>query len=212
MKKLISIIIVLALVFPFAITAYAATTSTTDTYELYTEYAQIIDNANDTYGLNLTLLPYNEIDDFCSPDEFYEIVTGYCQARSQAFTAGPQGSASSIGARGVGVVTVPSVKTRTYPEDTITITFYGTFEVRRDLDGNYYIASKSFATYTQSSNGIIAFEKNGNPTTSLIDGGRTTVVTQSFRVTVRGYFEEYESVSASYYMSPANGNISALSY
>ena len=211
MKKLISMIVVLALVFSFAITAYAATTSTTDTYELYTEYAQIIDNANETYGLDLSLLPYNEIDVFCSADEFYEIVLGYCHARSRAFAAGPQSSASSTGARGVGVVTVPNVKTRTYTDDTITITFYGTFEVRKDLDGDYYIANKSFTTYTQSRNGIIAFEKNGNPTTSVIDGGRTTVVTQSFRVTVSGYFEEYESVSASYYMSPATGNISALS-
>ena len=212
MKKLISMFVVLALVFSFAITAYAADTSNENAYALYTEYAQIINNANETYGVDLSLLPFDQIDDFCSPEEFYEIVSSYCQVRSVEFSAGPQITVTTAGARGVGVVTVPNVRTKAYPEDTITITFYGTFEVRRNLDGSYYIADKSFRTHTQSANGIIAFSVNGNPTTSLIDGGRTTVVTQNFQVIIRGYFEDYASVSASYYMSPANGNISALSY
>lgn len=212
MKKLISMFVVLALVFSFAITAYAADTSNEDHYALYNEYAQIINNANETYGLDLSLLPFDQIDDFCSPEEFFEIVSSYCQARSVEFSAGPQTTASSTGARGVGVVTVPNVRTKTYTEDTITVTFYGTFDVRRDLEGRYYIASKSFTTYTQSASGIISFVVYGNPTTSLIDSGRTTVVTQKFEVVIRGYFSDYASVSASYYMSPANGNISALSY
>ena len=80
------------------------------------------------------------------------------------------------------------------------------------MEGRYYIASKSFTTYTQSASGIISFVVYGNPTTSLIDSGRTTVVTQKFEVVIRGYFSDYASVSASYYMCPANGNISALSY
>lgn len=212
MKKLISMVIVLALVFSFAITAYAAEVSDADKYSLYTEYAQIIEDANETYGLNLSLLPYDQIDDFCSAEEFSSIVASYCQLRSVEFSAGVQSSMHNTGARGVGVVTVPNVKTKTYTEDTITVTFYGTFDVRRDLEGNYYIASKSFTTYTQSANGIITFVVNGSPTTSLIDGGRTTVVTQNFSVVIRGYFSDYASVSAKYYMSPANGNISALTY
>lgn len=204
--------VVLALVFSFAIPTYAADTSTTDSYSLYTEYAQIIADANETYGINLSLLPYDQIDAFVSVEEFSSIVASYCQLRSVEFSAGLQSSMESTGTRDVGVVTVPNVKTKTYAEDVITITFYGTFDVRKNLNGLYYIASKSFTTYTQSANGIIAFVVDGSPTTSLMDGERTTVVTQNFRVVIRGYFSDYASVSAKFYLSPTKGTISALTY
>lgn len=211
MKKITSIFVVLALVFSFAIPTFAAT-STNDSYSLYTEYAQIIIYANETYGLSLSLLPYDQIDNFVSAEEFSSIVANYCQLRSVEFSAGIQSSMNSTGTRGVGVVTVPNVKTKIYAEDTITVTFYGTFDVRKNLNGLYYIASKSFTTYTQSANGIIAFVVDGSPTTSLMDGDRTTVVTQNFRVVIRGYFSDYASVSAKYYLSPTQGTVTALTY
>lgn len=212
MKKLISMIIVLALVLTFTIPAFAVDTATTDPVLLYNEYIQIIDEANKTYDLDLTLLPYDQIDSFCSAEEFSTIVSNYCQLRTVEFSAGLQSSMGSMGARGVGVVTVPNVKTKSYAEDTITITFYGTFDVRKNLNGLYYAASKSFTVYTQSSQGIIAFVISGDPTTSLMDGGRTTVVTQNFNVVIRGYFSDYASVSAQYYLSPTYGTVSALTY
>lgn len=210
MRKVILVAVMLVILFSLAVTVHAAEAPTKDTQALYEEYAQIIYEANETYGLNLTLLPYDQIEDFCSVEEFASTIDDYCRLRSVEFSSMPQSNIHSTGARGVGVVTVPNVKTKTYEDDTITITFYGTFEVRQDLNGTYYIASKSFVTYTASTNGNIHFVAEGTPTTRVIDGGRTTVVTQNFRAYIRGTATDLVPVSANYYMSPATGNISAI--
>lgn len=210
MRKVISMAVAFLILFSFTVSAHAAEAPMQDTQSLYEEYAQIIFEANETYGLNLTLLPYDQIEDFCSAEEFASTIDDYCRLRSVEFSSMPQSTMHSTGARGVGVVTVPNVKTKTYEDDTITITFYGTFEVRQDLNGTYYIASQSFTAYTSSTNGNIHFVAEGTPTTRVIDGGRTTVVTQNFRAYIQGTATDLAPVSAYYYMSPATGNISAI--
>lgn len=214
MKKFISLTVILALILcsflSLGPTAYAASTTIDNTHLLYAEYSRIINEANEFYGINLSLLPYNELKDFCSAEEFALLVEQYCESRTTNFATDDNLTIVPTTARGVGVVTVPNVKTKTYVEDTILITFYGTFDVRRNLNGDYYINSQSFIIYTQSTNGIISFSVNGSPTYSVADRGRTTIVTQNFTVSIRGYFEDYVSVSASFYLSPASGNISAI--
>lgn len=209
MKKFISVFIVLVLAISLCPAVFATENITVNPQSLYEQYEQIIDEANETYECSLSLLPFEEIKDFCSAEEFKAEVINYCENRDNPFETSPGTVTGNVSGRGSGVVTVPCVKTKNIGQATLTATFYGTFDVRMKANGTYYIYSKSFSVRTRSSNGNIGFEIDGNPSVSTVDGGRTIRVTQQFRVLVQGYFSENTSVTATYIMNFGNGNITA---
>lgn len=154
-------------------------------------------------------MPFNEIEDFCSAEEFRAKVVSYCENRNNPFECSVGTISGNVSSRGSGVVTVPCIRAKNYGQDTMTITFYGTFDVRMRPSGTYYIYSQSFIVNARSANGIIGFEAQGNPTVSTVDGGRTIRVTQQFRVLIESHFYENTSVTGTYIMNFGNGNISA---
>lgn len=206
MKKLLSFIVVLAVLFTLSPAVLAADTTTDDLHALYEEYGQIISSANKLYGLSLYLLPFDEIEDFCSPEEFRTSVVNYIEYREAPLTT--TGNEMNTVMRGTGSQFVTNVKTRDYYNDRVTITFQGNFDVK--YASGYYISYMHFNVLTQSRNGSVAFNLKGDVSTSTTDGGRTIRATQVFAVTVLGQFAEDVSVSASFYMSPATGTITAL--
>lgn len=211
MKKVISLFAAFMFVLSMCPAVFAAepTSFVADPQSLYAQYEEIIAEANETYGCSLFLTPFEEMKDFCSVEEFRESVINYCENRNEPFVSliGPM--SGNTAERGSGVVTVPCTRTKTYPQDTVTVTFYGTFEVRTNTSGYYYIASQSFSVYTGSANGKIYFTTQGNPSVRTVDGGRTIMVTQQFNVYVEGRFGETTSLTATYIMNFANGNITA---
>lgn len=209
MKKIISVLIVLVLTMSLCPAVFAQENITVNPQSLYEQYEQIIAEANETYGCSLSLLPFEEIKDFCSVEEFRAEVINYCENRDNPFETSLGTVTGNVSGRGSGVVTVPCVRTKNIGQATLTATFYGTFDVRMKANGTYYIYSKTFSVRTHSSNGNYGFEINGNPSVSAIDGGRTIRVTQQFRVLVQGYFSENTSVTATYIMNFGNGNVTA---
>ena len=208
-KKTLSLFAVIVFILSLCPVAFAAENSSDEVYRLYEEYEHIISEANDTYGCALYLLPFEEMENFGSVEEFRAKVISYCESRNVPITQSVGTISGNVPSRGVGVVTIPNVKTRTYSRDTVTITFYGTFDVRAKTDGSYYIYSQNYIVYSRSANGIILYAAQGNPTTKVIDGGRTILVTQQFKIYVDGQFGEDTSVMAGYIVNFSNGNITA---
>ena len=213
MKKVLSILIVFVLTLSLCPAVFAAENSapTAAPQSLYAQYEDIIAEANETYGCSLYLMPFDEIKDFCSVEEFRAKVVSYCENRDNLFESSVGTITGNASGRGSGVVTVPCVRTKNYGQDTMTVTFYGTFDVRMRTSGTYYIYSQSFSVRARSANGIIGFEAQGNPTVSTVYGGRTIRVTQQFRVLVESHFYENTSVTGGYIMNFGNGNITASS-
>lgn len=211
MKKLLSVITAILLFISICPAVFAAENINVNPQSLYTQYEQTIAEANETYECSLSLLPFEEIKDFCSAEEFRAKVINYCENRDNPFETTVGTVTGNVSGRGSGVVTVPCVRTKNIGAATLTATFYGTFDVRMKTNGTYYIYSQSFSVRAQSSNGNVGFEIYGNPTVKTIDGGRTIRVTQEFRVLVQRLFSEYTSVTASYIMNYGNGNITVES-
>lgn len=209
MKKIISLLIILVLTMGLCPAVFAAESVITDPQSLYAQYEEIISEANETYGCSLSLLPFEEIKDFCSAEEFRSEVINYCENRDNPFETSLGTVTGNASGRGSGVVTVPCVRTKNLGQATLTATFYGTFDIRMKTNGTYYVYSKSFSVRTHSSNGNIGFEVDGNPSVSAVDGGRTIRVTQQFRVLVQGLFSENTSVTATYIVNFGNGNVTA---
>lgn len=209
MKKILTILMVCVLTISLCPAVFAAESVTTDPQSLYAQYEQIITEANETYGCSLYLLPFDEIEDFCSVEEFRLRVFDYCENRDNPFENSVGTVTGNVSGRASGVVTVPCIRTKTYNQDTMTITFYGTFDVRMKSNGTYYIYSQSFSVRARSANGIYAYSIIGNPTVSTIDGGRTIRATQQFEVRIDGLFAENTSVTATYIMNFGNGNVTA---
>lgn len=211
MKKFLSIAVVFVLVFSMCPAVFAAEELSPNTQALYQQYEQIIAEANEEYNCSLFLVPYEEMEDFCSIEEFRERVFEYCEYRNVPFTHSEGIVTGGQSTRENRVVTVPCIRRKTYPQDTIIATFYGTFDVRMKVNGMYYIASQSFTVYTRSENGYYSAIVEGNPTVRTVDGGRTINVTQQLAIYVQGQFGENTSVTATYIMNFGNGNITASS-
>ena len=213
MKKVVSLFVVFVLALSICPAVFATETPalTADPQSLYAQYEEIIVEANETYGCSLYLLPFDEMDDFCSVEEFRERVNRYCESRNEPFVTTVGTITGNTSGRGAGVVTIPNIRTRNHQEDTVTITFYGTFDVRAKTSGYYYVYSQSHVVNTTSANGIILYAVDGSPTVRTVDGGRTIMVTQQFKVYVRGQFGEDTSVGATYILNLVNGNITASS-
>lgn len=153
------------------------------------------------------MLPFEEIKDFCSAEEFRAEVINYCENRDNPFETSIGTVTGNVSGRGSGVVTVECVRTKNIGAATLIATFYGTFDVRMKANGTYYVYSKSFSVRSRSSNNAVGFEVDGSPSVSTVDGGRTVRVTQQFRVLVEGHFSENTSVTATYTVN--FGNVTA---
>ncbi len=212
MKKVISMVLTLALLFALAVPAFATDTQALTQAEkeaLYAKYQEMAAAANEEYGLAISVLPFNEIETFYSEEEYAQILADFC-----GFLLAPKvcanGEAPTGTLRGAGTTTVPYYTTQTHGSTTVSVTIYGTFDIGGYADGTYYIRSMAFNAVASSSSSYLYYVKNGSASvTGYVDGGRTMIVTQNFDVFSDNAFHSTTSVNAYFYFNKNTGSVSA---
>lgn len=211
MKKILSMILALTLMFALAVPALATDGQSLTLEEkeaLYAKYEEMVAAANEEYGLEISVLPFDEIESFYSEEEYALILANYCEFESKPWVRVYNENPVVFAAR--GLLYVPYTTTRTHGNVTVTITFGGSFDVRSRSDGTYYIYSQSFTSQASSNSGSLHYVNVGSPgITGYIDGGRTMVVTQNYKIYVDNAFDSNTSVNAYYYFNDNTGYISA---
>ena len=212
MKKVISMVLTLVLLFALAVPALATDGQALTQAEkeaLYAKYQEMAAAANEEYGLDISVLPFDELETFYSEEEFAQILADFCGHLSTPWVH-VEGEAPTGAMRGVGITAVPYYTTRTHGSTTVSITIYGSFDIGRYASGSYYINSMYFNAVATSSSSYLYYAKNGAASvTGYIDGGRTMVVTQNFDIYTNSSLTASTSVNAYFYFNEATGTVSA---
>ena len=212
MKKVISMVLTLALLFALSVPALAEGEQALTQAEkeaLYAKYEEMVAAANEEYGLDISVLPFDELETFYSEEEFAQILADFCgillapQVRVDG--EGPTGAL-----RGVGITAVPYYTKYVHGSTTVSITIYGSFNIGAWPDNTYYIRSMEFDAVASSSSSYLYYAKNGGASvTGYIDGGRTMVVTQNFDIYTYSSLTASTSANAYFYFNEATGTVSA---
>lgn len=212
MKRFMVAVVVLLFIISCPLVTFATEEKKLTNEELYACYQEIIEKTNEKYGYDFCLVDIKDISCFWSVEEFQNIVEAYCAYKAEKSVAIiPQLNAQGA-SRANKVVTASNTVTETHALDTITITFYGTFDIKQNsTTGSHYVDSESYTVYTRSQNGIVTYEPYGATIVQTYDHGRSHYAVQNFRVLVYGAFSEYSEASAGFYISPATGNVTPLS-
>ena len=212
MKKTLSMVLALVLLFALAVPAFATDGQALTQAEkeaLYAKYQEMAAAANEEYGLDISVLPFHEIETFYSEEEYAQILADLC-GFLLAPTVRAAGEAPTGALRGAGTTTVPYYTTRTHGSTTVSVTIYGTFDIGRYASGSYYINSMYFNAVATSSSSYLYYAKNGAASvTGYIDGGRTMVVTQNFDIYTNSSLTASTSVNAYFYFNQNTGFVSA---
>ena len=211
MKRLLVSIVVLLFAISCSLVTFAAEEKKLTNEELYACYQEIIEKSNEKYGYSFSLVDFDDIPRFPTVDEFQSLVEAYCEGKREGRTTLTPQLEKQETTRGAKSVTASNVVTKELNLDTVTITFYGTFNIRRNAAGSHYVENESYTFRTRSQNGIIIYEPYGTTTVEVYDHGRSHYAVQVFRVLIDGMFEEYDSAQAGFYISPATGNVTPLS-
>ncbi len=212
MKKVLSMVLTLALLFALAVPAFATDNQDLTLEEkqaLYAKYEEMVAAANEEYGLEISVLPFDEIESFYSEEEFAQMLAEFCGI----LLAPPVrvGGAAPTGAiRGAGTTTVPYSTTQVHGSTTVSITIFGTFDVSAWPDGTYYIRSMAFNAVASSSSYLYYVKDGDGRVTGYADGGRTLIVTQDFDIYTYNVFAASTSVNAYFYFNDNTGTITAL--
>ena len=212
MKKVFSMVLTLALLFVLAVPAFATDNQDLTLEEkqaLYAKYEEMVAAANEAYGLDISVLPFDELETFYSEEEFAQILAEFSASLSAPWVR--VGGAAPTGAiRGAGTTTVPYSTTQVHGSTTVSITIFGTFNIGYYPGGPYYINWMSFDAVTSSSSSTLFYAKNGGASvTGYIDGGRTMVVTQNFDIYTYGTLTASTSVNAYFYFNDVGGYVTA---
>ena len=159
MKRLLVAIVVLLFAISCPLVAFASEEKKLTNEELYACYQEVIEKTNEKYGYSFSLVGFEDMPCFWSIDEFQNIVDEYCRFKAEKSVKAIQAPAEKSNDSGNRVVTVSNAVTETHALDTVTITFYGTFDIKQNITtGRYYIDSESYTIYTRSQNGIVTYE------------------------------------------------------
>lgn len=209
MRKALCLFFVIIMMLPVGTTAFA---DETDKNTLYETYQSLVDEANKEYGYHLTVLPYEAISTFYSEEDFKKALDDYCTFKSEATLESVQDTTAKTN-RGAGVSIVPCTINNTHNTATVTIVFYGTFDVRQTLDGSYYVYSDTYTDpVATSNNSSIYYVADGHVRRTFIDSGRTRKVSQDFDVYVSGIFMDNITVDAFYYFNKNTGVVTSSCY
>ena len=212
MKKVISMVLTLVLLFALAVPALATdghALTQAEKEALYAKYQEMAAAANEEYGLDISVLPFHEIETFYSEEEYAQILADLC-GFLLAPTVRAAGEAPTGALRGAGTTTVPYYTTRTHGSTTVSVTIYGTFDIGGYADGTYYIRSMAFNAVASSSSSYLYYVKNGSASvTGYADGGRTMIVTQNFDIYTYNTLTSSTSVNAYFYFNQNTGFVSA---
>lgn len=213
MRKAACVMLSLVLLLAFSVPAFATDNQDLTLEEkqaLYAKYEEMVAAANEEYGLDISVLPFDELETFYSEEEFAQMLAEFCGI----LLAPPVrvGGAAPTGAiRGAGTTTVPYSTTQVHGNTTVSITIFGTFNIGYYPGGPYYINWMSFDAVTSSSSSTLFYAKNGDGrVTGYADGGRTLIVTQDFDIYTYGTLTASTSVNAYFYFDDNTGEITAL--
>ena len=213
MRKAICVMLSLVLLLALAVPAFATDNQDLTLEEkqaLYAKYEEMVAAANEEHGLEISVLPFDELETFYSEEEFAQMLAEFCGI----LLAPPVrvGGAAPTGAiRGAGTTTVPYSTTQVHGNTTVSITIFGTFNVSAWPDGTYYIRSMAFDAIASSSSSYLYYVKDGDGrVTGYADGGRTLIVTQDFDIYTYNVFSTSTSVNAYFYFDDNTGEIIAL--
>ncbi len=211
MRNYVCVVCALILLLSLSVPAFAAdgqdlTLAQKET--LYAKYQEMVAAANEEYGLEISVLPFDELETFYSEEKFAQILADFC-----GFLSAPSvhvDSGAPMGAvRGAGTTTVPYYTTQVHGGTSVFVTIYGTFDIGGYPDGTYYINSMAFNAVASSSSSFLYYVKNGSATvTGYADGGRTMIVTQNFDIYTYNTLNSTTSVNAYFYFNDKTGSIS----
>ena len=213
MRKAACVMLSLVLLLAFSVPAFATDNQDLTLEEkqaLYARYEEMVAAANEEYGLDISVLPFDELETFYSEEEFAQMLAEFCGILS-APPVRVGGAAPTGAVRGVGTTVVPYYITQVHGNATISITIQGTFNIGYYPGGPYYINWMSFDAVTSSSSSTLFYAKNGDGrVTGYADGGRTLIVTQDFDIYTYGTLTASTSVNAYFYFNDNTGEIIAL--
>ena len=213
MRKAACVMLSLVLLLAFSVPAFATDNQDLTLEEkqaLYAKYEELVAAANEAYGLDISVLPFDELETFYSEEEFAQILAEFCGHLSTPWVR-VNGAAPTGAVRGAGTTTVPYYTTQVHGTTTVSITIFGTFNIGYYPGGPYYINWMSFDAVTSSSSSTLFYAKNGDGrVTGYADGGRTLIVTQDFDIYTYGTLTASTSVNAYFYFDDNTGEITAL--
>lgn len=213
MRKAACVMLSLVLLLAFSVPAFATDNQDLTLEEkeaLYAKYEELVAAANEAYGLDISVLPFDELETFYSEEEFAQILAEFCGHLSTPWVR-VNGAAPTGAVRGVGTTVVPYYITQVHGNATISITIQGTFNIGYYPSGSYYINWMSFDAIASSSSSTLFYAKNGDGrVTGYADGGRTLIVTQDFDIYTYGTLTASTSVNAYFYFDDNTGEITAL--
>lgn len=215
LKKTSACFLVLCL--SLSLTTFAATSPTTtqSPEELYAQYQAIVEEANQTYGLDIRVLPLEEMDQthMSSLEKFRIDVQDFCGLLTAAPTSNSQSIPATPSRRGVGAQTVPYTLTKTYFASTVYVSFSGYFDIKQNVSNAYYFSTASFADPRASSNdSTLSFTRTGALSKRLIDRNSTYQVSQTFQVTKNNDLYGPITATAYFHLNPFTGVVTANRY
>lgn len=213
MRNYVCVVCALILLLSLSVPAFAAdgqdlTLAQKET--LYAKYQEMVAAANEAYGLEISVLPFDELETFYSEEKFAQILADFCGFLS-APSVHVDGNPPSLAETGYTVTTVCDTIAKRHGKNvTVSVKLYGTFEIIAAQDGGYEIKSQDFNAFAESDDPSIYYVLKGyGCITGYADGGRTMIVTQKFDIYVDNAFDSTTSVNAYFYFNDNTGLISA---
>lgn len=178
---------------------------------LYAKYEEMVAAANKKYGLDISVLPFDEIETFYSEEEMAQILDELRGFLTEA-TVHVGGDPLPLSETGYTVVTVCDTVTNRHGKNvSVNVDLYGTFEIVASLDGGYEIRSQNFNAYAESDDLTFYYVLNGyGSITGYADGGRTLIVTQTFDLYVDNDYAETVTAKGYFYFNKTSGAVCAL--
>lgn len=166
--------------------------------DIYEGYEQVVEEANERYGLELILSTSANVRLQIPVGEFRTMVEQYClEVQKLAPVIPPQWE----GAKKVSCTVVCP-----YAIDVVFITFYGTFAISQNADWTYSVTSEDFSVMTRGPKGILTYEMVGDPEVKQTKPGFYSVE-QSFRILNYGIYDSTTILRVEFRVDPATGDI-----
>lgn len=209
-KRMVAMLMAILTVLALGLSVYADTPTnrkiTAEQQALYQSYQTILDELNAQYGRNVRLLPIEEVTNFCSLEEFRQKNEDFCRFLQAETTFSANKTAQTR-----DMQTASCTRSLSYPNvGTVYVTISGQFEVRLNLDGNYYILSSNYPMpEVVTTNSLLDVCPIGSVQVTMIDHGRTRYVTQRYKISCDGTSSEEVTFGCHFYFNKTTGVVTA---
>ena len=214
MKRIFVVVVSLVLLLMLSVPALAEGEQALTQAEkeaLYAKYEELVAAANEEYGYDISVLPFDELETFYSEEEFAQILAEFCGSLSAPWVRVKDSEVPTGDTKGAGFKYVSATGMNRHGKATVTTSFYGIFYIEAGPDGTFHVNSQDFYAFAESDSSYLYYVKNGYPYISgYIDGGRTMVVSAKFDVYANNVFVGTALAKTYYYFNKHTGTITAL--